>query len=217
MFVKICGITSEEDALLSVALGADAVGFVFAPSVRQLSPLVAGDIARRLPPEVITVGVFRNEAKERVVEIVGTVGLKVAQLHGKESAAEARWIRERVPSTIMAFMAGDRAIARAADYGADVVLLDAPSPGSGEVFDWRLAEGVADGTPLLLAGGLDPTNVARAIALVHPWGVDVASGVESGPGVKDPAKLRAFITTAKASASPPWRGEGEAPFDWQDS
>lgn len=217
MFVKICGITSEEDALLSVALGADAVGFVFAPSVRQLSPLVAGDIARRLPPEVITVGVFRNEAKERVVEIVGTVGLKVAQLHGKESAAEARWIRERVPSTIMAFMAGDRAIARAADYGADVVLLDAPSPGSGEVFDWRLAEGVADGTPLLLAGGLDPTNVARAIALVHPWGVDVASGVESGPGVKDPAKLRAFITTAKAAASPPWRGEGEAPFDWQDS
>ncbi len=215
--MKICGITSEEDALLSVALGADAVGFVFAPSVRQLSPLVAGDIARRLPPEVITVGVFRNEAKERVVEIVGTVGLKVAQLHGKESAAEARWIRERVPSTIMAFMAGDRAIARAADYGADVVLLDAPSPGSGEVFDWRLAEGVADGTPLLLAGGLDPTNVARAIALVHPWGVDVASGVESGPGVKDPAKLRAFITTAKASASPPWRGEGEAPFDWQDS
>lgn len=216
MFVKICGITSEEDALLSVALGADAVGFIFAPSPRQMTPVMTGDIARRLPPEVVTVGVFRNEAKERVVDIVNSVGLKAAQLHGKESVADARWIRERVPSTIMAFMAGDRAIAKASDYGADVVLLDAPSPGSGEVFDWRLAEGVADGTRLLLAGGLDPDNVARAIALVHPWGVDVASGVESSPGVKDPAKLRTFIATAKAAATPAWQGDGEAPFDWQE-
>lgn len=215
--MKICGITSEEDALLSVALGADAVGFVFAPSARQVTPLLAGDIARRLPPEVVTVGVFRNESKERVVEIVNGVGLKAAQLHGKESAADARWIRERIPSTIMAFVAGDRAIAKAADYGADLVLLDAPSPGSGEVFDWRLAEGVADGTRLLLAGGLDPANVARAIALVHPWGVDVATGVESAPGVKDPAKLMAFIATAKASGTPEWQGEGEAPFDWQEA
>lgn len=217
MFVKICGTTSEEDALLSVAMGADAVGFIFSPSPRQVTPLVAGDISRRLPPEVITVGVFRNESKERVVEVVNGLGLKAAQLHGKETAADARWIRERVPSTIMAFAAGDRAIANAADYGADLVLLDAPSPGSGEVFDWRLAEGVADGTRLLLAGGLDPTNVARAIALVHPWGVDVASGVESSPGVKDPAKLRVFIATAKAAGAPVYEGDGDAPFDWQEA
>ncbi len=216
MFVKICGITSEEDALLAVALGADAVGFVLAPSPRQITPVVAGDIARRIPPEVITVGVFRNESKERVVEAVHGIGLKAAQLHGRETVADARWIRERVPLTIMAFAAGDRAIANAAAYGADLVLLDAPSPGSGEVFDWRLAEGVADGTRLLLAGGLDPDNVARAIGLVHPWGVDVSSGVESSPGVKDPAKLRAFIATAKAASPPEWEGLGEAPFDWQD-
>ncbi len=214
--MKICGITSEEDALLAVALGADAVGFVLAPSPRQITPVVAGDIARRIPPEVITVGVFRNESKERVVEAVHGIGLKAAQLQGRETVADARWIRERVPLTIMAFAAGDRAIANAAAYGADLVLLDAPSPGSGEVFDWRLAEGVADGTRLLLAGGLDPDNVARAIGLVHPWGVDVSSGVESSPGVKDPAKLRAFIATAKAASPPEWEGLGEAPFDWQD-
>lgn len=217
MFVKVCGTTSEEDALLAVALGADALGFVLAPSPRQITPLIAGDIARRIPPEVITVGVFRNEAKERVVALVQRIGLKAAQLHGKESAADARWIRERVPMTIMAFAAGDRAIANAAAYGADLVLLDAPSPGSGEVFDWRLAEGVADGSRLLLAGGLDPANVAQAISRVHPWGVDVASGVESAPGIKDPAKLMAFIATAKAAATPQWEGLGEAPFDWQDS
>jgi phosphoribosylanthranilate isomerase len=216
VFVKVCGITSEEDALLAVALGADAVGFVLAPSPRQITQVVAGDIARRIPPEVITVGVFRNESKERVVEAVHTIGFKAAQLHGRETVADARWIRERVPLTIMAFAAGDRAIANAAAYGADLVLLDAPSPGSGEVFDWRLAEGVADGTRLLLAGGLDPDNVARAIGLVHPWGVDVSSGVESSPGVKDPAKLRAFIATAKAASPPEWEGLGEAPFDWQD-
>lgn len=214
--MKICGTTSEEDALLAVAMGADAVGFVLAPSPRQVTPTLVGDIARRLPPEVITVGVFRNEARQRVVDLVNGMGLKAAQLHGRESAQDARWIRERVPLTIMAFAAGDRAIARVADYGADLVLLDAPSPGSGEVFDWRLAEGVVDGSRLLLAGGLDPDNVAQAIALVHPWGVDVSSGVESSPGRKDPAKLRKFIATAKAAATPEWQGQGEAPFDWQE-
>ncbi len=215
--MKVCGITSEEDGLLAVALGADALGFVLAPSPRQVTPTVAGDIARHLPSEVITVGVFRNESKERVVELVHTIGLKAAQLHGRETVADARWVAERVPLTIMAFAAGDRAIANAAAYGADLVLLDAPSPGSGEVFDWRLAEGVADGTRLLLAGGLDPDNVAKAIALVHPWGVDVSSGVESLPGVKDPGKLRSFIVTAKAAATPEWESPDEAPFDWQDT
>ena len=125
MFIKICGTTSEEDALLAVAMGADALGFVFAPSPRQVSASLAHDIARRLPPEVITVGVFRDEAPERVVEIVNDAGLKGAQLHGTESPAAVRWIAERVGMTIKAFPAGHPGLALAPDYAADLILLDA--------------------------------------------------------------------------------------------
>ncbi|HEY3702060.1 MAG TPA: phosphoribosylanthranilate isomerase [Acidimicrobiales bacterium] len=216
MFVKVCGTTSEEDALLAVALGADALGFVFAPSPRQVAASVVTHIARRLPPEVITIGVFSNETPERVVEVVNTIGLKGAQLHGSESPEATRWVAERVPVTIKAFAAGQRAITNAADYRADVVLLDAPSPGSGKVFDWRLAEGVVDGSRLLLAGGLDPVNVGEAIARVHPWGVDVVTGVEARPGRKDPRKLRAFIAAAKAAGRPDYQGDDDAPYDWQE-
>ena len=215
MFVKICGTTSEEDALLAVALGADAVGFVFAPSPRQIASTIASDIAKRLPPEVITVGVFRDETPQRVVEIVNRAGLRAAQLHGRENPEQVRWVAERVGMTIKAFAAGDRAVARAAEYGADVVMLDAPSPGSGQVFDWRLAEGVPR-QRLLLAGGLDPVNVGEAIARVHPWGVDVASGVESAPGHKDPRKLRAFIAAARAAEEPAYESAEELPYDWQE-
>ena len=155
MFVKICGTTSEEDALLAVAMGADAVGFVFAPSPRQVAVGVAGDIVKRLPREVLTVGVFRDESPARVVEIVNGIGLRAAQLHGHETAEQAQWVRERVPWLIQAFPAGTPAVARAREYGADAVLLDAPSPGSGQVFDWTLAE-APDGVRVILAGGLTP-------------------------------------------------------------
>jgi phosphoribosylanthranilate isomerase len=212
VFVKVCGTTSEEDALLAVALGADAVGFVFAPSPRQIAPGKAAEIARRLPPEVLTVGVFRNEAPARVVEIVNGAGLRAAQLHGHESAEATSQVRADVPFVIRAFAAGDPAVARAAEYGADVVMIDSPSPGSGQVFDWALAE-APDGIPLMLAGGLNAANVGEAIAAVHPWGVDVASGVESAPGHKDPVKLRAFVVAARAAADPEREPADEAPFD----
>lgn len=216
MFVKICGTTSEEDALLAVAMGADAVGFIFAPSPRQIAPIVAADIAKRLPPEVLTVGVFRDQSPQRVVEVMETAGLRAAQLHGRETPEQAVWIRRRVRTVIKVFAAGDRAIADAASYGADVVMLDAATPGSGQVFDWRLAEGVPAGQRLLLAGGLSAENVADAIAHVNPWGVDAASGLESAPGKKDPRKLRAFIAAAKGAARPAYQGEGSGPYDWQE-
>ncbi|HVA43030.1 MAG TPA: phosphoribosylanthranilate isomerase [Acidimicrobiales bacterium] len=217
MFVKICGTTSEEDALLAVALGADSVGFIFAPSPRQIAPAVAGDITKRLPPEIITVGVFRDESKERVVEAVNRNGLKAAQLHGRETPETVAWVAERVPMTIKVFPAGDPGVGRADEYGADVVMLDAPYPGSGEVFDWALAGEVPDGVRVLLAGGLDPDNVASAIARVKPWGVDVATGVERSPGHKDPAKLRAFILAARRAEPPSYEGdEDDAPYDWQE-
>ncbi len=198
MFVKICGITSEEDALLAVALGADAVGFVFAPSTRQVAPLHVRDIVRQLPAGVLTVGVFRDEAPERVVELVHTAGLGAAQLHGHEPPEDTVWVRERVGTVFKAFAAGDPAVAHAADHKADAVLLDNVQPGSGKVFDWSRAEDVPLGLHLVLAGGLDPTNVADAIAAVHPWGVDVSTGVEASPGHKDPRKLRAFLTAARS-------------------
>ena len=216
MFVKVCGTTSEEDALLAVAMDADAIGFVFAPSPRQISPALVTDIVKRLPPEIITIGVFRNESPARVVEVVNQVGLKGAQLHGRETPQQARWVRHRIPVLIQAFASGDPAIEDAGEYGADAVLLDAPSPGSGQVFDWTLAEGAPDGLRLILAGGLTPANVGDAIAAVHPWGVDVATGVESEPGRKDPRKLRAFVARARAAATPPHESHRDEPYDWQE-
>jgi phosphoribosylanthranilate isomerase len=174
------------------------------------------DIVRRLPPEVLTVGVFRNELPERVVEVVNSAGLRGAQLHGHETPEQARFVKERVPVLFQAFVAGDPAIQKARDYGADAVLLDSPSPGSGEVYDWRLTDGVPDGVRLLMAGGLSPANVREAIASVHPWGVDVVTGVEASPGHKDAVKVREFVSNAKYAE--PARPERvlDGPYDWQE-
>jgi len=223
MFVKVCGTTNEADALLAVALGADAIGFIFAPSPRQIAPVVAADIVRRLPPEVLTVGVFRDETPNRVCEIIHRVGLGAAQLHGHETATDTRFVRERVPLVMKAFAAGDPALSRAHSYGADIILLDSPRPGGGEVFDWALIDGVPDGARLVLAGGLNAENVTRAIETAKPFGVDVATGVESSPGQKDAARLRAFIEAARAAGAhyerdesdPGDLREGRALYDWE--
>jgi len=227
MFVKICGITRTDDALLAVALGADALGFVFAPSSRMIAVDKARDIARRLPPDVLTVGVFRDSLPERVVEVVTRAGLGAAQLHGHETAEQTRAVRSRLSTVIKAFPAGDPGLADLAGYGADAVLVDSARPGSGEVFDWSLAEDAPlAGHRLLLAGGLVPENVAEAIAKVRPWGVDVSSGVEARPGVKDPLKLRHFIEAAKTAADPAEADpvspqdtvlpSPHAPYDWEE-
>jgi phosphoribosylanthranilate isomerase len=197
MFVKICGITNEDDALLATALDADALGFVFAPSPRQVHPETVRDIVKRLPREIHTVGVFRDEEPKRVVDIVHRCGLAGAQLHGRESADDVAWVRERVQFVIQAFAAADPALRDAAKSAADIVLVDSPHPGSGKVFDWRLAEGAPSGIRLMIAGGLTSENVAEAIQLVRPWGVDVASGVEEKPGRKDARKLREFVVAAR--------------------
>lgn len=216
MFVKICATTNEDDALLAVAMGADAVGFIFAPSTRQIAPQVAADIAKRLPFETITVGVFRDESPQRVVEVVQRAGLRAAQLSGHETAKTARWIRQRVPMVIQGFGAGDPRVRRAAEYGVDAILLDAPNPGSGEVFDWAFAAEVPDGQQLIIAGGLTTANVAAAVAQTKPWGVDVATGVERSPGQKDPVKLREFIAAARAAEPVRYQADTTAPYDWQE-
>ncbi|MBM36471.1 MAG: N-(5'-phosphoribosyl)anthranilate isomerase [Acidimicrobiaceae bacterium] len=223
MFVKICGVTTEEDALLAVGMGADALGFNFVPgSSRQIRPAVARDIARRLPGGILTVGIFKDELKETVIEVVHTAGLQAAQLHGRESTDDSMWIAERVPYLIKAFAAGESAIDRLDDYGANAVLVDAPEPGSGEVFDWSMLDGRERGRPLILAGGLNPENVAQAVHTVKPWGVDVASGVEASPGVKDPVRVREFILAARQagdsleSTDKDFDPEAPRPYDWRD-
>ena len=221
LLIKICGITSESDALLAVSLGASAVGFVFAPSPRQVSVQLAGDVAKRLPEHVLTVGVFRDEAPQRVVEAIRAAGLGAAQLHGHETAEETKWVRARVPVVIKVFRAGEPAIGRFEEFGADYLMVDGDNPGSGQVFDWRLAEGVADHHRLIVSGGLRPDNVADAVAHLQPAGVDVSSGVEAAPGRKDPLLVRDFIVNARQAALAAGlcgglADEAGGPYDWRD-
>lgn len=218
VFVKVCGITNEEDALTAAALGADAVGFVFAPSPRQVPVGVVRDIVRRLPPEIVTVGVFRDQAPRLVVDTVLEAGLRAAQLHGHETPLDAAAIRPSVQALIVAITGADPAIGHLAEYGADAVLLDGPVPGSGRVFDWELVDGVPVGQRLILAGGLDPDNVGDAVREVQPWGVDVSTGVQvdGDPTRKDPLKVQAFVRNARAAASARPEPDGDGIFDWAE-
>lgn len=201
MFVKVCGITTPEDALFALAMGADAVGLILAPSTRQVTPDVARDIVRELPQGTVAVGVFRDERPERILEIVEHARLTGVQLHGHETPAEAAVVRRRVPFLVQAFSADDPRLERIDDYDVDAVLLDSSTPGSGVAFDWALAERYVPGRRVILAGGLTADNVAEAVALVRPWGVDVASGVEASPGRKDTVKVRRFVANAAEALS----------------
>lgn len=216
MFVKICGITSEEDALLSVALGADAVGFVFAPSPRQVAVQKVYDITRRLPPEILTVGVFRDEHPHRVIDIVDKSGVKAAQLHGHETPDQVAEVMRSVRTVIKAVSAGTNDAARANMFHTDLILVDAPAPGSGKVFDWSLLGEVPVGPRIILAGGLTPENVADGIKAARPWGVDVSSGVERAPGVKDPVKLRRFVAAVRDNEPTEAEERDGGPYDWMN-
>ena len=219
MFVKICGITCVEDALLATALGADGVGFVFAPSGRKVAAPAVEDIVRQLPHEMMTVGVFRDQGREQVVKTVNGIGLRAAQLHGHESPEDCRWVAERVPVTIRALWAGSSDLERFDEFGADILLLDSQEPGSGQVFDWTLASEIPSNRRVVLAGGLDPGNVGRAIQLLDPFGVDVSSGVEREPGLKDPRLMRAFVEAARAAVPDSLdvdQHSGQQPFNWED-
>jgi phosphoribosylanthranilate isomerase len=216
MFVKICGITSEDDALLSIAMGADAVGFVFAPSPRQIAPQAVYDITRRLPPEILTVGVFRDEHPSRIIDIVNRSGVKAAQLHGNETPSQVAEVSTRVRWVIKALAAGSHDLRTADRFGTDLILVDAPSPGSGKVFDWKMAADIPGSMRVILAGGLTPENVAEGVQVVEPWGVDVSSGVERSPGRKDALKVKRFIENARAASPAPYLGPDELPYDWAD-
>jgi phosphoribosylanthranilate isomerase len=201
--VKICGITRPEDAELAASLGAWAIGFNFWPgSKRRVDPAVAAGIARELRRRVEPVGVFVNAALDEVVRIAEGVGLTHVQLHGDEGPSFCTAVAERTGARVIkALRVGSGADIRDAErFHTDFHMLDAAAGsaygGTGRTFDWALVAQRRSKVPLILSGGLTPENVAEGIAAVHPWGVDVASGVESAPGIKDPAKVEAFIAAA---------------------
>jgi len=202
--VKICGITSLEDALTAVAAGADALGFVFhSASPRHISPEQAADIIKQLPPFIQTVGLFVNEARDTVNTTADRCGLDIIQLHGEESPGYCDSVRRRV---IKAYRVKDiTTLDSLVQYHVAGCLLDAWSPaahgGTGQTFNWGIAaEAVKRGHRIVLAGGLTPDNVAEAVRRVTPYAVDVSSGVECSPGRKDAEKIRKFIIQARHQA-----------------
>ena len=200
--IKICGITNLEDAMLAVAAGADALGFVFHnASPRNISLEQAASIIRQLPPFVQTVGLFVNKAPATINETADCCGLDIVQLHGEELPEECYAIKRRV---IKAFRVKDAtSLETMHNYKVAAFLLDAWSPtahgGTGLTFNWEIAASAAQTGCIILAGGLTPENITAAIHQVTPYGVDVSSGVESAPGRKDRRKLLEFIYNVKNS------------------
>jgi phosphoribosylanthranilate isomerase len=218
-WVKICGITNLEDALTAVQAGADALGFVFyEKSPRKVDPETVRQIVTKLPTSVEKVGVFVHEPAERVCEIVELTGLTAVQLYRKECAEGINSYDGKRPKIIFVIPGAQFAasggmhllnmsweISKSFTEILFALLLDSSSDshpgGTGRPFDWTRVRGMMPGMgtvcPTIVAGGLSPTNVGVALTLLHPWGVDVASGVESKPGKKDPEKVRAFINAVR--------------------
>lgn len=204
LIVKICGITRVVDAEAAVLAGADWIGLNFWPRSRRVVTVAqAKEIVSALPGDVKKVGVFVNAPAPAVQETAAEVGLDLVQLHGDEDPEYCRAFAGRYLRALRVRTEAELGTLRTFD--TDMILLDTPSEGyggSGQIFDWALALAAkASGKKILLAGGLTPKNVAVAIRDVRPYGVDVAGGVESAPGIKDHVKLREFVDAAKGL---PW-------------
>ena len=199
--VKVCGMTSLKDALNAVEGGADAVGFIFyKKSLRSVTMKTVREIVLELPPFVDTVGVFVDETAEQINKIADYCNLDIIQLHGDESPTYCKKIRRKV---IKAFRIKDmQSVKKISNFQVSGFLLDTFSEklhgGTGKVFDWNLALPAKKFGPVIMAGGLTPNNVQQAVRQIRPYGVDVCSGVESEPGIKDHKKVRAFLKNANA-------------------
>jgi phosphoribosylanthranilate isomerase len=201
--VKICGITSIADGLAAAAAGADMLGLMFyEPSPRHLTLAAAAEISRALPPFVLRVGVFVNPAEEFVLRAIAECNLSLLQFHGDETS---EFCTQFGLMSMKALRVRDaESLKQMEKFQTDAILLDAHSKsgpgGTGEKFNWDLAVEVQKfGKPIFLAGGLTPENVAGAVRQVRPFAVDVSSGVESAPGKKDAAKVKAFIAAVRAA------------------
>ena len=199
--IKFCGITRRVDALTAVALGVDALGFVFyRANGRWITPAAARAIIAELPPFVCTVGLFVDESPATIVEVAAATGIQVVQFHGNETAAVCALSPRPYVKAIR--MARDLALEAVAESfaGASALLFDSYDPtrfgGTGRVFDWSLLP-IQRQKSIILAGGLNAGNVAAAITQVRPYAVDVSGGIESGPGIKDAEKMRAFVAEVR--------------------
>lgn len=203
MRLKICGITNWTDARRAIDAGADFLGFNFYPaSPRYVTPEKARRIVQRLPKGIAAVGVFVNEPEEQMLAIARSVGLKCLQLHGDESPAEVARLRRSFPVIKALRVKRPFRTAQIARYrAANALLLDGFDGrlrgGTGKTFDWKIARRAASRGRIFVAGGLAPENVAEAIRTAKPYAVDVSSGVESRPGKKDPARLKAFARAVR--------------------
>jgi len=201
--IKVCGITRKQDALNAVALGVDALGFVFyEKSPRYISARQAASIIASLPPFVSAVGLFVNPTQNEIDAILQTCPLDVLQLHGDESPAFCAAQRRRVIKAVPVAEAAD--LDAAASYDC-TILLDARAPegvygGTGQSFDWTLLRDFVHPRPVMLAGGLDADNVREALSIRQCYGVDVSSGVETSPGIKDAEKISRFVAAVRRAA-----------------
>ena len=200
--VKVCGITSPEDARVAAGSGADAIGLVFAESPRRVSAGEARGISAALPQGVAKVGVFMDEKPEEVLRIAREVGLDYAQLHGDETAEEVAAVREGGLKVIKALrVRGAESLEALGESGADLLLLDAYSEGmrggTGKRFDWGLAKGLKAYANILVSGGLSAENVREVVELFEPYGVDASSSLEDAPGKKNKDRVRRFVSAAK--------------------
>jgi phosphoribosylanthranilate isomerase len=199
--IKICGITNLKDALTAVSLEVDALGFVFyPPSPRFITPDKAKQIRRQIPPFTLVVGVFVNEAKEEVIKVAKECKLDALQFHGNESPEYCDFFSDY--KTIKSFSLKEASDLEAiSHYRVEAILIDAYDParygGTGKKANWELARAAKSFGPLILAGGLNESNIEEAIKSVKPYGVDVSSGVELKPGVKDPEKLKRLVEIVK--------------------
>ena len=205
--IKLCGITSRDDALLAVDAGAWAVGCILWPaSPRACDPAEAARIAAAVRRRAHVCGVFVNAALDHVAGMVDGIGLTMVQLHGDEGPAFCSEVARRTGAKVVkaAAVRGLADIRALETFHTDYHLLDAHRSGmrggTGETFDWELVRTRRSKIPLVLSGGLSPENVAEAIAAVHPFAVDTASGTEASPGVKDPAKVAAFVEAVRSTA-----------------
>jgi phosphoribosylanthranilate isomerase len=201
--IKICGITNLPDALAAAEAGADALGFVFAPSARRVTPEQAREIIRELPPYITTVGLVVNQDPRLIVE---ACSVDVIQFHGDETPEQVAAVDRRCYRAFRLRSEAD--LDALASFSCSAYLLDAYVPGipggTGQRFPWSLAEKAKQfGKPVIVAGGLTPENVALCIETTQPYGVDVSSGVEAEPGRKDHALVREFIANARAAAGAP--------------
>ena len=197
LFIKICGLRTERDVDTAVEGGADAIGFVFSDSPRRIDATTAAKLCRRVPESVLTVGVFRNQSLRDVRSLANIAGVSGIQLHGQEGRGYYDDLAHEGWTLIRGTAFSDH-VPRCGEMGEDILLLDAPSPGSGTPWDWTRKHLTSPGEKWLLAGGLTPDNVQNAVEVTRPWGVDVSSGVEQSRGVKDPELITAFIKAARA-------------------